>query len=188
MCSNDNKNYENLLSFSALIAITGSLVSAGDWPTWRGLARDDISTEKGLLKTWPTGGPKKVWMSNDAGLGYAGFSVANGALQWVPLVTGRKTNRLQSCIQFFLEQKVWELEVGELLTNGWGDGLRTTPTVDGKVYALGGKGNLVCADARTGKKIWDVHMVKDLEGKVPGWGYTESVLLDQVTGDLYSRW
>ena len=71
---------KNLLSFSALIAITCSLVSAGDWPTWRGLARDDISTEKGLLKTWPTGGPKKVWMSNDAGLGYAGFSVANGAL------------------------------------------------------------------------------------------------------------
>ena len=68
-----------LLSFSALIAITCSHVSAGDWPTWRGLARDDISTEKGL-KTWPTGGPKKVWMSNDAGLGYAGFSVANGAL------------------------------------------------------------------------------------------------------------
>ena len=66
------------------------------------------------------------------------------------------------------------------MTNGWGDGPRTTPTVaDGKVYALGGKGNLVCADARSGKKIWDVHMVKDLEGKVPGWGYTESVLVDQ---------
>ena len=31
----------------------------------------------------------------------------------------------------------------------------------------------------TGKKIWDIHMVKDLDGKVPGWGYTESVLIDE---------
>ena len=67
-----------------------------------------------------------------------------------------------------------------MLTNGWGDGPRTTPTVsNGKVYALGGKGNLVCADAKTGEKIWDVHMVNNLDGKVPGWGYTESVLVDE---------
>ena len=77
-------------------------------------------------------------------------------------------------------QRVWDLDVGDLLTNGWGDGPRTTPTVaNGKVYALGGKGNLVCADARTGEKHWEVHMVRDLGGKVPGWGYTESVLVDQ---------
>ena len=69
---------------------------------------------------------------------------------------------------------------GDLLTNGWGDGPRTTPSVsDGKVYALGGKGNLVCADSRTGQKIWETHLVKDLGGKVPGWGYTESVLVDE---------
>ena len=170
-----------LLSFSALIAITCSHVSAGDWPTWRGLARDDISTERGLLKTWPTGGPKKVWMSNDAGLGYAGFSVANGALYTMGAFgNSEKLIAYRAVSSSSSNKKVWELEVGELLTNGWGDGPRTTPTVaDGKVYALGGKGNLVCADARTGKKIWDVHMVKDLQGKVPGWGYTESVLVDQ---------
>ena len=68
-------------------------------------------------------------------------------------------------------KKVWSLAVGELLTNGWGDGPRMTPSVaGGRVYALGGKGNLVCADARTGKKIWQVSLVDDLGGKVPGWG------------------
>ena len=175
------KIMKNLLSFSALIALGFSLVSAGDWPSWRGAARDDISTEKGLLKTWPSGGPKKVWMSNDAGLGYAGFSIANGALYTMGAFGGsEKLIAYRAVSSSASNKKVWELEVGELLTNGWGDGPRTTPTVaDGKVYALGGKGNLVCADARSGKKIWDVHMVKDLEGKVPGWGYTESVLVDQ---------
>ena len=77
-------------------------------------------------------------------------------------------------------KQVWSLAVGDLLTNGWGDGPRMTPTVaDGKVYALGGRGDLVCADARTGKKIWSVSLVSDLGGKVPGWGYTESVLVDE---------
>ena len=50
-----------------------------------------------------------------------------------------------------------------------------------KVYALGAKGGLICANVGDGKVNWRVEMVKDLGGKVPGWGYTESVL---VEGDL----
>ena len=56
---------------------------------WRGTARDDVSTKK-VTQSWPSGGPKKVWMSNDAGLGYAGFSVANGALYTMGAFGGRK--------------------------------------------------------------------------------------------------
>ena len=77
-------------------------------------------------------------------------------------------------------KKKWSLQIGELLTNGWGDGPRMSPTIaNGKIYALGGKGNLVCADTGRGKLIWKKSMVDDLAGKVPGWGYTESVLVDQ---------
>ena len=172
---------KNLLSCLAFIVLGLPLLSAGDWPGWRGAARDDISTEKGLLKSWPTGGPKKEWMTDDAGLGYAGFSVSNGALYTMGAFGGtEKLIAYRATSDSSSNKKVWALEVGDLLTNGWGDGPRTTPSVsDGKVYALGGKGNLVCADAKTGKKIWQVHMVKDLGGKVPNWGYTESVLIDE---------
>ena len=34
-------------------------------------------------------------------------------------------------------------------------------------------------DAKTGNKAWSVSLTGDLGGKVPGWGYTESVLIDQ---------
>ena len=54
--------------------------AAGDWPSWRGPNRDDISTETGLLKQWPEGGPKKLWTSKDAGLGYSGVSVVGDML------------------------------------------------------------------------------------------------------------
>ena len=75
-----------LLSVLSILVINFSFLNAGDWPSWRGTARDDVSTEKGLLKSWPSGGPKKEWMSNDAGLGYAGFSVAmEPCIPWVRL-------------------------------------------------------------------------------------------------------
>ena len=59
---------------------------------------------------------QKVWMSNDAGLGYAGFSVANGALYTMGAFGNSEKLIAYRAVQFFLEQKVWELEVGELLT------------------------------------------------------------------------
>ncbi|MEC8044278.1 MAG: PQQ-binding-like beta-propeller repeat protein [Verrucomicrobiota bacterium] len=166
----------NFLYFFVYSLFSSALI-AGDWPGWRGENRDDISNEKGLMKSWPSSGPDKIWMNEDGGLGYAGFSVSNGGLYTMGAFG--KTEKLLA-FNASTGKKVWELPIGDLLTNGWGDGPRTTPSVsDGKVYALGGKGNLVCADSRTGQKIWETHLVKDLGGKVPGWGYTESVLVDE---------
>ncbi|MEC7627464.1 MAG: PQQ-binding-like beta-propeller repeat protein, partial [Verrucomicrobiota bacterium] len=167
------KTYTSLIAFLFLC----SLGNAEDWPSWRGADRTGISKETGLLQEWPEGGPQKVWSSTDAGMGYSGFSVVKGGLYTMGAFG--KEERLLA-FNATTGKQVWSLAVGDLLTNGWGDGPRMTPTVaDGKVYALGGRGDLVCADARTGKKIWSVSLVSDLGGKVPGWGYTESVLVDE---------
>lgn len=62
--------------------------------------------------------------------------------------------------------------------NGFGDGPRGTPTLDGEVlYAEGGFGDLTCLEAATGRTIWHVNLVTDLGGSVPGWGYSESPLI-----------
>lgn len=167
------KTYTSLIAFLFLC----SLGNAEDWPSWRGADRTGISKETGLLQEWPEGGPQKVWSSTDAGMGYSGFSVVKGGLYTMGAF-GNEERLL--AFNATTGKQVWSLAVGDLLTNGWGDGPRMTPTVaDGKVYALGGRGDLVCADARTGKKIWSVSLVSDLGGKVPGWGYTESVLVDE---------
>jgi outer membrane protein assembly factor BamB len=69
-----------------------------------------------------------------------------------------------------------------LYTNGWGDGPRSTPTIDGDhLYTIAGRGNLVCLVAATGKKVWEVSMTDDLGGKLQSWGYTESPIIE---GDL----
>jgi len=62
--------------------------------------------------------------------------------------------------------------------NSYGDGPRGVPTIDDdRVYTVGGMGDLTCLDAATGKTIWHKHLVSDLGGSVPGWGYSESPLM-----------
>ena len=53
---------------------------AADWPTFRGTDRSDVSTETGLLKKWPSAGPKQVWINKDAGLGYSGCAIVDGTI------------------------------------------------------------------------------------------------------------
>lgn len=160
---------------AALVGGFGVSADAGDWPQWRGPDRTDVSTEKGLLKAWPADGPKRVWMYRDAGLGYAGFSVADGL---VYTMGARGQQEFAIALDAETGEQKWATKVGGRLGNRWGDGPRSTPTVDGdRVYALGGQGGLACLDAKTGKQKWSVTM-QSLGGKVPGWGYTESVLVD----------
>jgi outer membrane protein assembly factor BamB len=150
-----------------------------DWPQWRGPNRDDVSKETGLLKTWPEKGPPLLWTCEDTGVGYAGFAVVGDRLYTMGAFGN--VEKLFA-LDVGTGKKVWELEIGALLTNGWGDGPRGTPTVAGdRVYAIAGRGRLVCADAASGQQHWAVEMTKDLKGGQPGWGYTESPLVD---GDL----
>ena len=42
-----------------------------DWPQWRGPRRDGISDEKGLLESWPEGGPELLWKLDGLGTGWS---------------------------------------------------------------------------------------------------------------------
>ena len=164
-----------LLSTSALLSVCLQ-VHAGDWPQWRGADRNDISKETGLLKSWPEAGPERIWLSKEAGLGYSGFSIVDGKLFTMGL------DGSDSYLHSFdagTGKKLWSTKISGHFTNKWGDGPRGTPTVDGGfVYALAAKGELVCAKVADGAVVWKKELLGDLGGKVPGWGYCESVLVD----------
>jgi outer membrane protein assembly factor BamB len=149
--------------------------SAADWPRWRGADFSDISVETGLLKKWPEGGPKKLWSTEEAGLGYSGYAVAGGVLYTMGL---KEDMELLLAFDSETGKPKWSTPVGPILKNKWGDGPRATPTVDGeRVYAMSGQGYLICVNAADGTSVWSVEM-KSFGGKIPGWGYTESVLVD----------
>ena len=161
-----------------LLSILATFTTAGaaDWPRWLGPHRDGISNETGLLKSWPEAGPEREWLFENAGSGYAGFSIVDGKLF---TMAGRDDKCQLIALDASTGKELWSTDLGPMLTNDWGDGPRSTPTVEnGLVYALGGKGNLVCVRAADGSEVWRTNLIDDLDGTEPNWGYAESVLLD----------
>jgi outer membrane protein assembly factor BamB len=162
--------------FLAVVLAFSSAACAEDWPQWQGPHRDGVSRETGLLQSWPEGGPPRVWLSHDVGLGYAGMSVVGDTLYTLGAIDGGERLIALNVADGAIK---WSTDIGPMLKNGWGDGPRGTPTVDGdRVYAISGPGRLVCAAAVDGKVLWQVEMKDELGGKTPNWGYTESPLVD----------
>lgn len=159
-------------------AVGGFMVSASsllaDWPQWRGPNRDDVSAETGLLQAWPEGGPPRVWMFEDCGLGYAGPAIAGNRLY---IMGAREGTEYLLALDAANGEEKWAAPIGDVYVNDWGDGPRSTPTVDGEfVYALGAQGNLICVRADSGEVAWTKPM-QDLGGEIPHWGYAESPLV-----------
>jgi outer membrane protein assembly factor BamB len=167
------------VGLALLLSLSGAtLATAGDWPQWRGPNHDDVSTETGLLKEWPAGGPALAWKAKDIGAGYSGVTVAAGRIY----TAGDKGD--SSYVVALKEADgtpIWSAKLGKSGPVGKPEfeGPRSTPTVDGNlVFALGQRGELVCLEATQGKEVWRKALVGDLSGVCPNWGYAESPLVD----------
>lgn len=169
------------MRFFAILLLVSFCVSdsdAQDWPRWRGANQDDKSIEENLLQSWPEDGPEQLWVFDKCGLGYAGFSIVDNKLFTMGL---EDDTEFAQCLNATTGKLLWQTQLGDRYNNGWGDGPRSTPTVDGgHVYFMAAKGDLVCLTTK-GKKVWSVSLVSDFGGQVPSWGYSESPLVD---GDL----
>jgi outer membrane protein assembly factor BamB len=169
-----------------VLAVTVCLVAvslpalAADWPQWRGPDRTGVSKETGLLKEWPKAGPKLVWTYRNTGLGFSCFAIVGdrlytlGALDEVEYLIALDIKGAKPV-------ELWKAKLGPIFTyQNWGDGPRSTPTVDGKhIYALGAQGELICVEAAGGKEVWRKNLIKDIGGEMmTEWGYSESPLVD----------
>jgi outer membrane protein assembly factor BamB len=165
---------KNLLATFFSLYLTSTLLMAADWPQWRGPNRDDVSSEQGLLKRWPPGGPPLVWKASGAGAGNGGVSVS-GAKVFTSGDKGESSFVL--ALNVASGSLVWTARIGR--AGGDPSGPRGTPTADGnRVYMLGQFGDLVCLEAATGKEIWRRNLEKDFGGRCGGWAYSESPLVD----------
>jgi len=149
---------------------------AADWPQWRGPHRDGVSSDTGLLESWPAGGPRLVWKTQGLGEGYSSFAVVGDRLY----TQGQQGNQ-EFVLAFDTNtgKQLWKIPNGRAYHESRGNGPRGTPTTDGaRLYALAADGTLVCLDAASGQRIWGVNLIDKFGGRVPTWGISESPLID----------
>ena len=133
---------------------------AEDWPQWLGPRRDSVWHEKGVVKNFPKSGLKVKWRV-PVGLGYSGPAVVDSKVYVTDYVlrSGEVKNnpggrdKLEGtervlCFDANSGKTLWKHEYARSYNISYPGGPRCTPTVnDGKVYALGAEGNLLCLDS-----------------------------------------
>jgi outer membrane protein assembly factor BamB len=158
--------------FLSLIALRSAL--AEDWPQFHGPRRDNRSTETGLLRQWPEGGPELAWRKEDLGHGFASVAIADGMIY----TTGNIAGDAVITAMDLAGEKLWQRKNGPAYKRSH-PGTRSTPTVvDGKLYNLSGTGNLICINAKTGSPVWALNMLEKFDGRMITWGISESPLVD----------
>jgi outer membrane protein assembly factor BamB len=161
-----------LLGIASLVFVQQmQMVTANDWPSWRGPYRSGVALdETGLQSEWSEDGPEVQWQIDGLGRGYSSIAISDGRI----FTMGK---RKAGCELIALDlnggRELWSTPVK-------GGNPNCTPTVDGRlVYALGREGHLVAADVATGEIAWQKDFPKDFGGRMmSGWGYSESPLID----------
>jgi len=177
------KSFKYGLIFYFVLAFSGYVALAQDeceWPCFHGPDRTNKSSETGLLKEWPEGGPSLVWTVSGLGDGYSSVSIADGYL-----FTAGMADKQTHVYAFDLNGKqVWKKYNGQAWETTMSharaySGSRSTPTYDdGIVYHLSDMGRLAAFEYKTGNEIWSIEIRKQFDAEIPEYGYSESVYIE----------
>ncbi|MFO1485506.1 MAG: PQQ-binding-like beta-propeller repeat protein [Verrucomicrobiaceae bacterium] len=156
-----------------------SMLHAQDWPRWRGPNGDGRWNPAGIPADFVKKEPQQLWKAKiDAGFG--GVTVSESRVYVMDRL--KTPNEIERVLCFDADngKELWkhEHEVGYGKMD-YATGPRTSVNIkDGRAYALGASGVVVCLDAVTGKVIWELNTVETLGAKVPTWGFAASPVID----------
>lgn len=160
------------------VGVCSMQVVGDDWTQWRGSNRDLIVTEKGLLPSWPEGGPKQLWQINLPGAGYSEPILVKGVM-YITGNEGKKgdlTGYLYA-INPKTGETLWKQPYGPEWDKNF-ECARTSPTVVGNMlYLMSGEGGMACFDISLKKKVWFVDTFKEYGGRNITWGIAENPLV-----------
>ncbi len=163
-----------LTTFATVFFAKAAADDSGYWPRFHGSKGDNISTETGLLEKWPEGGPKLLWTAEGIGDGFSGVTIADGFIYTDGDIDGKNTI---TALDMNGEMR-WQVGNGAAWT-GSHSGSRGTPTIDGdRLYHENTLGEVVCLDAKTGKKIWRTNILERFGSENVKWALAESLLID----------
>lgn len=175
------RNFHFRVSIALLMPclLMAGVASANDWPQWQGIHRDAISTETGLLKAWPEGGPKLAWRTTGLGGGDSTPSIADGRIFGM---SNQGSDEVVWALSESDGKPLWTTKLGpafdqEKPQSKQGPGC--TPTVDGdRLYVMGMAGNVACLKVDDGSIVWQRNLKDDFNAIIPPWSFRESPLID----------
>ena len=156
----------------------------GDWPAFRGPAQDSVVRDLEIATDWVKNPPKTLW-KHRIGPGWSSFSVVGDRLF---TQEQRGDNELVACYHADTGAELWTHAVATRFSEPVaGPGPRSTPTyVDGKLFAQGASGHVLCLDAFTGKPAWTRDLRADTGAQPPTWGFSASPLVHKGLVILYA--
>ena len=141
---------------------------------WREENRTGVSSETGLLKTWPEEGPELIWSNVDLPKGHSQVTFGNNTIY----LTGNDgQNDILVALDAYGKIK-WQTIYGRAWSASNPES-RCTPTVEGNmVYVSSGYGDLACVDAESGAIVWSLKASETYAGTYGQWGIAESLIID----------
>ena len=161
-------------------------LDAEDWPQWRGVHRDAVWHEDGVVARFPADGLRVKWRAPVRG-GFAGPVVAGGrvfVLDYEETAGSRTMDGTERLVALDEETGavLWTREWPATYRNlqwKFATGPRATPAVAGdRVYVLGAAGMLSCFDTATGDLVWQIDTTADYDVTVPVYGVSQSPLVE----------
>ena len=145
------------------------------WPQFRGPRRDGISDERGLLQTWPEGGPRRLWSATGIGRGFSSPTIVGGRI----FITGEFGEELR-IMAFDLDgQLLWRTRNGSAWLNQYPGARAAVTVVAGELYHENAHGRVACLEAATGRERWAVDLLARFRGENITWGLSECLLVDE---------
>lgn len=156
-----------------------------DWPGYQGPRGNSTTPEVGFLTEWPAGGPPIAWQDN-IGIGLSSLAVVEDRV----VMTGNDGMDKDTvfCLALKNGKPIWKYhmeattKIHKMSIVPYGPAA-TPVVVKDKVYVLSRDGSLVCLSFKTGGELWKTHLVKDLGGKLPVYGYAGSPSV--IEGKVY---
>src|SRR5688572_8155903 len=151
-----------------------------DWPQWRGVNRDGVWRETGIVERFADKQLTPKWRV-EVGSGYCGPTVANGRVYVMDLITRPEQTERVHCFDELTGKQLWSLAYecpyGRVQ---YPAGPRACVTVhDGKAYALGATGRFHVLDAASGKVLFQKNLEEQYAIRLPQWGISAAPLIHE---------
>ena len=158
-----------------IIFFLTNICFSSDWPQYLGPDRNSVSSETGLLRSWPPEGPKVLWTAA-LGNGYGGPAISEGRVYIYDRVDD-KVNVLR-CLDLLTGREEWTFRYEAPGRFSYG-GSRSVPSIDGsRIYVCDILGNLHCIDKSSHKALWHKNIWSDFEkNDFPKWAIAQNPLV-----------